>query len=278
MPFAQVNDARMFYTDEGEGSPVLMVHGWSCDGSDWAWQIPALKAAGYRCITPDLRGHGRSSVPAGGYTPRQYAADLAGLIGQLRCGPRRHRAFHGRSHCRRPRRRTPGGRRAVVPVDSAYGFESETAVTLPQMTQAFRGPGRHDVALQFASAAFYGPATPAHLPPLHARRIAAFDQEVMAAALEGLILPPDQFGEKPRSETYLRRVAARPSRFALAGTTPQAWPPGSAPQFQHRSRRQSAGKAPATGFTRSAQANSTACSSPGSLPSIDPPAGPLPVV
>ncbi|MBK7725323.1 MAG: alpha/beta hydrolase [Dehalococcoidia bacterium] len=144
MPFAQVNDARMFYTDEGEGSPVLMVHGWSCDGSDWAWQIPALKAAGYRCITPDLRGHGRSSVPAGGY-PRQYAADLAGLIGQLGCGPVVAIGHSmGGATVVALAVEHPEVVRAVVPVDSAYGFESETAVTLPQMTQAFRGPGGHD--------------------------------------------------------------------------------------------------------------------------------------
>lgn len=234
MPFAQVNDARMFYTDEGEGSPVLMVHGWSCDGSDWAWQIPALKAAGYRCITPDLRGHGRSSVPAGGYTPRQYAADLAGLIGQLRCGPVVAIGHSmGGATVVALAVEHPEVVRAVVPVDSAYGFESETAVTLPQMTQAFRGPGGHDVALQFASAAFYGPATPAHLPPLHARRIAAFDQEVMAAALEGLILPPDQFGEKPRSETYLRRVAAPALSFRAGRNDPASMAAWERAQFQH---------------------------------------------
>ena len=46
MAYANVNGVSMFYTDEGEGSPVVLVHGWSCDGSDWAWQTPALNTFG----------------------------------------------------------------------------------------------------------------------------------------------------------------------------------------------------------------------------------------
>lgn len=40
MPYS---DFTMFYTDEGQGPPVLLVHGWTCDASDWSWQIPALR-------------------------------------------------------------------------------------------------------------------------------------------------------------------------------------------------------------------------------------------
>lgn len=55
MPYFEAPDVSLFYTSEGDGPPVLMVHGWSCDGADWSWQVPAFRAAGFRCIVPDLR-------------------------------------------------------------------------------------------------------------------------------------------------------------------------------------------------------------------------------
>ena len=233
MPFAEVNDARLFYTDEGEGPPVLLVHGWSCDGSDWAWQIPALKAAGYRCIAPDLRGHGRSSVPAGGYTPKQYAADLAALAGQLGCGPLVAIGHSmGGAAVVALAVEHPEAVRAVVPVDSAYGFEPGTHLAFAPMIEAFRSPAGHAAALQFAANAFYSSATPAHLPPLHARRIAAFEQQVMAAAMEALA-SPESFGERPAAEAYLRRIAAPALAFRAGRNDPSAVAAWERAQFQH---------------------------------------------
>jgi len=74
MPFAELGDVRLFFTDEGEGDPpILFVHGYSCDSHDWSWQLPHF-VAGHRVIAADLRGHGRSSVTDGGYHPTQFAA------------------------------------------------------------------------------------------------------------------------------------------------------------------------------------------------------------
>ena len=50
MPFTDVRDVCLFFTDEGEGEPVLFVHGFSCDSHDWSWQLPYFMAAGYRVI------------------------------------------------------------------------------------------------------------------------------------------------------------------------------------------------------------------------------------
>lgn len=220
MPFVEANNVRMFYTDEGDGPPVLMVHGWSCDGSDWAWQTPALLAAGYRCIVPDLRGHGRSSVPAGGFAPRDYASDLAALLAHLGAGPVVAIGHSmGGATVVALAVEHPKAVRAIVPVDSAYGFADGTGAALAPMLAGFRSPEGHAVALQFAAASFYAPATPAHLPKLHARRIEAFDQEVMASALEAL-MAPDGFGEKSRSEPYLQRVQAPALAFRAGRNEP----------------------------------------------------------
>ena len=49
--------------DEGTGDPVLMLHGFPDSHLVWRKQIPALLAAGYRVIAPDLRGFGASDRP-----------------------------------------------------------------------------------------------------------------------------------------------------------------------------------------------------------------------
>lgn len=64
----------------GDGRPVILIHGWPLSGAAWEKQVPALKQAGYRVITYDRRGFGRSDKPDAGYEYDTLAADLAGLI------------------------------------------------------------------------------------------------------------------------------------------------------------------------------------------------------
>jgi pimeloyl-ACP methyl ester carboxylesterase len=64
----------------GSGRPVILIHGWPLSGEAWKKQITALSGAGYRVITYDRRGFGRSDKPASGYDYDTFAADLAGLI------------------------------------------------------------------------------------------------------------------------------------------------------------------------------------------------------
>ncbi|KAM7195560.1 alpha beta hydrolase protein [Naviculisporaceae sp. PSN 640] len=56
---------QIFYLDQGPASapPVLLIHGVTCDLHDWSWQVPLLLSLGYRVISSDLRGHGKSSSP-----------------------------------------------------------------------------------------------------------------------------------------------------------------------------------------------------------------------
>ena len=79
------NDAaiEIHYEDHGSGSPVVLIHGYPLNGNSWERQERALMAAGYRVITYDRRGFGRSSQPTVGYDYDTFAADLNALLEHL---------------------------------------------------------------------------------------------------------------------------------------------------------------------------------------------------
>jgi len=70
---------------EGEGPPVLLIHGFPDTHAVWRRQIPALVAAGYRVIAPDTRGCGLSDMPprVADYECEQLVADMIGLLDAL---------------------------------------------------------------------------------------------------------------------------------------------------------------------------------------------------
>jgi pimeloyl-ACP methyl ester carboxylesterase len=71
--------------DEGEGTPVLLLHGFPDTSRLWRHQIPALTAAGMRTIAPDLRGRGASDMPTtvAEYAIPRSAADMVALLDAL---------------------------------------------------------------------------------------------------------------------------------------------------------------------------------------------------
>lgn len=73
--------------DHGQGgTPLLFIHGSSCDHTFLAPQIEHF-AASRRVIAPDLRGHGASAKPEEGYTFANMADDLAGMLAALDAPP-----------------------------------------------------------------------------------------------------------------------------------------------------------------------------------------------
>ena len=60
---------ELYYEDHGAGRAVVLIHGWPLSGASWEKQTRALLDAGYRVITYDRRGFGRSSQPATGHRP-----------------------------------------------------------------------------------------------------------------------------------------------------------------------------------------------------------------
>ena len=76
-------DIEIYYEDHGAGQPVVLIHGYPLDGHSWERQARVLLQAGYRVITYDRRGFGRSSQPAIGYDYDTFAADLNALLEHL---------------------------------------------------------------------------------------------------------------------------------------------------------------------------------------------------
>ena len=74
---------EIHYEDHGGGDPVVMVHGYPLNGSSWERQERELLANGFRVITYDRRGFGRSSQPTVGYDYNTFAADLSDLLEHL---------------------------------------------------------------------------------------------------------------------------------------------------------------------------------------------------
>ena len=74
---------ELYYEDHGTGQPVLLIHGYPLDGSSWERQTREILAAGYRVITYDRRGFGRSSKVGSGYDYDTFAADLDAVLSTL---------------------------------------------------------------------------------------------------------------------------------------------------------------------------------------------------
>jgi non-heme chloroperoxidase len=88
MPFITVGkensaDIDIYYEDHGEGSPVVLIHGYPLSGRAWDKQLPVLLEDGHRVITYDRRGFGKSSQPTTGYNYDTFAADLKVLLDTL---------------------------------------------------------------------------------------------------------------------------------------------------------------------------------------------------
>src|SRR5437870_6218539 len=73
----------LFYEDHGSGKPVVLIHGYPLSGASWEKQLPVLLDAGYRVITYDRRGFGKSSKPTVGYNYDTFAEDLHKLVSHL---------------------------------------------------------------------------------------------------------------------------------------------------------------------------------------------------
>jgi pimeloyl-ACP methyl ester carboxylesterase len=78
----EVDGVGLEVASAGSGPAVLLLHGFPDTHQLWRHQVPALTAAGFRTIAPDLRGFGASDRP-GAYDVRSHVGDLLGLLDQL---------------------------------------------------------------------------------------------------------------------------------------------------------------------------------------------------
>jgi non-heme chloroperoxidase len=87
MPYMTVGQentepVQIYYEDHGEGTPVVLIHGYPLSGQSWEKIIPPLRGR-HRIVTLDRRGFGRSSQPGGGYDYDTFTADFNILMETL---------------------------------------------------------------------------------------------------------------------------------------------------------------------------------------------------
>lgn len=77
----KIDDGEIEYSIKGEGSPVVLLHGFMMDSTMWNKTTTKLKNSGHKVITYDMRGFGRSSVPDKGYS---HVKDLSEILKKLK--------------------------------------------------------------------------------------------------------------------------------------------------------------------------------------------------
>jgi non-heme chloroperoxidase len=81
--FQAIDGTQLAYEEYGSGAPILFAGAAMLSADMWEYQIPYFVEQGYRCISLDWRGHGRSDRPSTGYDFQTITADLAALIEHL---------------------------------------------------------------------------------------------------------------------------------------------------------------------------------------------------
>ena len=75
--------AEIWFASIGEGQPVILLHGGLGHSGNWAYQVPALVAAGYRAIVIDSRGHGRGTRDSRPYSYELMGEDVLAVMDAL---------------------------------------------------------------------------------------------------------------------------------------------------------------------------------------------------
>lgn len=207
--YLALKGTELFYTVEGSGIPVLLIHGWTCDQNDWAFQIPFLTSLGFSVIGFDLRGHGRSSFNDDSiFDPITLTNDAIALLSHLGIGRGNEAIIMGHSLggvvANEIAFRHPEYVRGVVLVDPAYEM---TAEALDQFNQHLKKDIKKSpqvVTDLWDKANLYPANTPVWLKPWQRRRTWGMNPRVVAASFDQLASYLGQSGVE-----YLNRTKQR---------------------------------------------------------------------
>jgi len=193
----------LFYTDQGSGRPVLLIHGLTCDGTDWAWLAAGL-SRDHRTIVVDTRGHGRSSPVAGQYDVDALAADCLAVIGQLGLD-RPVVVAHSMGALPAVRLAVdhPDAVGGLVLIDPGYGRRDDDAEKVAALV--FATP--HEAMLR-VFAGFHVPVTPDWIRWWHRRRVLGTPEDVITSTIRGAWLGSSALGLRSVAGAELPKITA----------------------------------------------------------------------
>lgn len=204
MPYLELPDTTLYYTDQGEGPPLVLVHGYTCDSVDWTWSLPTLLEH-FRVITFDRRGEGRSAAAVDLSMDRQVG-DVEAVIDRLGCEEPivvGHSLGGAIVSCVAVER--PGIARAIVVLDPPYAADPGFAGIAEGIKEALRGPGCHQAIKELWRQVCYTDATPAWFTVLAERRIDMLSQESLYGGFVALWDDPGGIAFRPAADDYLAR-------------------------------------------------------------------------
>jgi pimeloyl-ACP methyl ester carboxylesterase len=85
MPYVDNRSVRINYHVVGQGEPLVLIHGWSCESRYWdEFGYVAKLSSDFKVIVPDLRGHGESGTPTNrDFTDQAFASDVIAVLDHL---------------------------------------------------------------------------------------------------------------------------------------------------------------------------------------------------
>ncbi|KAK9378613.1 Alpha/Beta hydrolase protein [Kockiozyma suomiensis] len=179
--------AKLFYTVEGSGTPILLIHGWTSDQNDWSIQIPLLISLGFSVIAFDHRGHGHSTVDADStsFDPPTLAKDAVELLTHLGIGRGNEAIIMGHSLgglvANEICFRYPEYVRGVVLVDPAYEMPVKDLDYVTQLLTKDIENCPLAASNFLDSDNIFPPQTPVWLRPWLKRKILGDDPRVVAS-------------------------------------------------------------------------------------------------
>lgn len=196
MPHAGINGVGLYFEQHGdEGEPLVLMHGYTGDVTDWRHQVPEFSKT-HRVLMMDHRGHGRSYAPRdrASYTVHQFSLDAEALIAETGF-ERYHLVGHsmGGAIAQEIALRSPGRLMSLTLHDTGYHFDLSHNELLARWT---------------------------------ALRIEIAEKQGMAA-LAALKLPfprPPHMPEDREIETRERLAAMSVDAFLGAGDGLRSWP------------------------------------------------------
>lgn len=204
MPYLETGDSTLFYTATGAGTPVVLVHGWTADSTDYSWLIPLLQR-NFRVIAYDLRGYGHSA-PADGYGMDRQLRDLTAVIEQVAGEPALVVGHSlGGAVASSMAVEHPEHLLGVVVLDASYAADEAGRARVERTREQLAGEHPNEVVKSwFSSQASFTDQTPDWLRTLVLRRVDSVSPAMIRAGFAALWdHAPIAF--RPETDHYLAR-------------------------------------------------------------------------